>query len=203
MILLRQKLSSRHSKEEKEKKSKALGVSLGVAGAGTGGSFLYKHIADKKTNRKYDDFVSKAEENHELKKAERELQLRDNIAAERKNAFNNYKSDLDWIEKRSEWKKQYNMFNPAEHELEKAAAEGKYRSALKEGEESLRKNAQELQEMADQNLKKNLKNLKEGRHFDLKINKRNRNLALIGTGLAAAGTYGIIKHKENKRKKGK
>lgn len=188
-------------KESDKKKSGALGASLGIAGIGTGGSFLYKHIADKKTNRKYDDFVSKTEENHGLKKAERELQLRDNIAAERKSAFNNYKSDLDWIEKRSEWKKRDNIFNPAEHELEKAAAEKKYKSALKEGEESLRKNAQEFQERADQNLKKNIENLNKGRRLDLKINKRHRNLALIGTGLAAAGTYGILKHRENKRKK--
>lgn len=188
-------------KESDKKKSSALGASLGIAGIGTGGSFLYKHIADKKTNRKYDDFVSKAEEDHGLRKTERELRLRDNIAAEKKSAFNDYKSDLDLIEKRSEWKKRDNIFNPAQHESEKASAEKKYKSALKEREEYLRKNSQELQEMADQNLKKNIENLNKGRRLDLKINKRHRNLALIGTGLAAAGTYGILKHRENKKNK--
>ena len=42
-------------KESDKKKSSALGASLGIAGVGTGGAFLGKHLLDKKekkTNKK-------------------------------------------------------------------------------------------------------------------------------------------------------
>jgi chromosome segregation ATPase len=196
MILLRQKLYSKTSKK-KEEKSKALRTSLGVAGVGTGGAFLGKYLLDEKAGNSFTKGGEKALE--EVDKAKKHLKGLDKNISEKARILEAAKTSNERYLRQNA--------KVGEKELEAAIRasnqkldSGQLRKEIKHLE-SLRDSAQASLDTANRNYEKKLTELDKSLKTSLKKNKKLRNAALIGTGLAAAGTYGILKHRENKRKK--
>ena len=184
-------------KESNKKKSSALSASLGVAGIGTGGTFLGKHLLDEKAGNNFTKGGEKALE--EVDKAKKHLKGLDKDIKE--------KTRILEAAKTSNERNLRQNAKVGEKELEAAIRasnqkldSGQLRKEIKHLE-SLRDSAQASLDTANRNYEKKLAELDKSLETSLKKNKKIRNAALIGTGLAAAGTYGILKHRENKRKK--
>ena len=232
-------------KESDKKKSSALGASLGIAGVGTGGAFLGKHLLDKKekkTNKKNLEGIEskfKADQRDLVKRRREQIEgVKDNINRDLDRINYQGKTEKEW------WDKMVNSPNPiktqessmrisnqesvfrngAKHTAGydttvqyigdntnrrkptfKAVGENEAREAVNNSKKDFIK-VKKLQALNENDI------LKQKRETDilseknrltksLKKNKKLRNAALIGTGIAATGTYGILKHRENKRKK--
>ena len=182
------------SKKEKENKSKALVNSSIVAASGTGSAFLGKHLLDKKAEQLYKKEVDLAVEEMEKIKEDALKEFERDVSGRRKANLAALKSNKKYLKERGI---SDDRIKAAQERLEEKLDKSLNEHIKKQ--EFIHKN---ITDKATKDYLEKSKELLNEKSKQLQKNKKIRNTALIGAGLAAAGTYGFLKHEENKKKKG-